>query len=276
MNEAPREAEAAPAGPSGTDPETVLVTGASSGIGRELARVFAADGARLVLVARREDRLKELAEALEAEFGVASIVLPCDLEGPGACQALAQALSTLNVSVDVLVNNAGFGRHGPVAELELDEQMSMVGVNVSALTELTRLFLPGMLAREGGGILNVASTAAFQPGPMLTVYYATKAFVLSFTEGLAEELRGTGVKVSCLAPGPTETEFARRAGMRRSLLFRMGTDSARKVAEAGHRGLRKGKVLVVPGLLNRVLLFGVRFLPRALTRKVVGFLHRDG
>lgn len=263
-------------GATPTGPETALVTGASSGIGRELARLFAMDGSRLVLVARREDRLLRLAEALKSEHGSVVTVIPADLSQPGAGRELTRALEDRNIQVDVLVNNAGFGRHGTVADLELGEQMDMVGVNVSALTELTRLLLPGMLARERGGILNVASTAAFQPGPKLSVYYATKAYVLSFTEGLAEELKGSGVTVSCLAPGPTETEFAGRAGMKRSVLFRLGTTPAPEVARAGYRGLRKGKVLVIPGILNRILVFGSRFLPRAVTRKTVGLLHRNG
>lgn len=262
--------------PFDPDPETVLVTGASSGIGLELARLFARDGAQIILVARREDRLLRLADSLESMHGEAVTVLPADLSRPGACRDIVEDLARRGIQVDVLVNNAGFGRHGEVAALGPEEQKEMVAVNVSALTELTRLFLPGMLDRGRGGILNLASTAAFLPGPRLAVYYATKAYVLSFSEALAEEVRGTGVTVSCLAPGPTETEFAGRARMKRSMLFRMGTASAARVAEAGYRGFRRGKTLVIPGILNRILVFAVRLTPRFLTRKATGFLHRKG
>ena len=183
--------------------ETVLITGASSGIGRELAQQFARDGADLVLIARSEDRLRELAGQLAAQYGVTAQVLPADLSRPGGPDQIVQTLAQQQTDVDVLVNNAGFGAHGPVAGIGVQRQLEMIEVNVAALTRLTALLLPGMLERHRGGILNVASTAAFQPGPNSAVYYATKAYVLSFTEALAEEVRGSGVRVSCLAPGGT-------------------------------------------------------------------------
>ena len=255
--------------------ETVLLTGASSGIGQEMATLFARNGAHLVLVARREERLADLARRLEDRWSASSTILPFDLARPEAPGDLSRSVSDRGLHVDVLVNNAGFGLHGRVAELDLQSQMDMVAVNVAALTELTRLFLPDMLERGRGGILNVASTAAFQPGPSMTIYYATKAYVLSFSEGLAEELAGTGVDVTCLAPGPTETEFQAEAGMERSLLLKTGTMDAGRVAEIGYRGFRRGRTLVIPGVLNRLGALSVRFAPRSLVRKTVKLLHRQ-
>jgi short-subunit dehydrogenase len=253
--------------------ETVLITGASSGIGRELARLYAADGARLVLVARSQDRLRELAGELAAKYGAEAQVVPADLSRPASPGELVEALAQRHIEVDVLVNNAGFGAHGSIAELGADRQVEMIDVNVAALTQLTALLLPGMLERRRGAILNVASTAAFQPGPNQAAYCATKAYVLSFTEALAEEVRGSGVRVSCLAPGATDTGFASQAGMAGTRLFRRGVMDAARVARAGHDGLRQGKTLVVPGMRNRILAFAVRLSPRALVTKVSAYLQ---
>lgn len=253
--------------------ETVLITGASSGIGRELARQFAGDGADLVLVARSEGRLRELAGDLAADFGITAEVVPADLSQPGGPDQIVEALVQRNIDVDVLVNNAGFGAQGSVAGIGIQRQLEMIEVNVAALTRLTALLLPGMLERRRGGILNVASTAAFLPGPNSAVYYATKAYVLSFTEALAEEVRGSGVRVSCLAPGPTDTGFAAQAGATGSRNFRRGVMHANRVARAGHDGFRRGKTLVIPGLRNRAVAFGVRLSPRALVTKVSGYMQ---
>jgi short-subunit dehydrogenase len=253
--------------------ETVLITGASSGIGSELAKLFAADGSDLVLVARSEPALRDLADELRDRHGVDARVLPHDLTDPAAPLALAEELRDAGGIVDVLVNNAGFGAHGPVARIPLERQVEMVQLNAVALTALTRVFLPAMLARRRGGILNVGSTAGFQPGPYMTVYYATKAYVLSFTEGLVEELAGTGVTATCLAPGPTRTGFSRAAGMEGSNLFRLGTMGAAQVARAGYRGFRAGRALVVPGALNRTVAALSRVAPLSLTRKVAARLN---
>ncbi len=253
--------------------ETALITGAASGIGRPLARCFAPDADELVLVARREDALEEVARELTDAHGITAHIIPQDLADPEAPRALFERLATDGTTVDVVVNNAGFGARGTVAELPLERQLDMVQVNVTALTHLTRLFLPGMLDRRRGGVLNVASTAAFQPGPNMAVYYATKAYVLSFTEGLAEEVRGTGLTVTCLAPGPTETRFAERAGTEGTWLTALGEMDATDVARAGYEGFRAGKTLVVPGLTNKIGALGVRFVPRALVRKVVRSLQ---
>jgi hypothetical protein len=253
--------------------ETALITGASSGIGRALARCFAEDGADLVLVARREEALREVAHELETDHGIAAHVVPCDLAEPEAPQTLFDTLEAEGIPVDVVVNNAGFGARGPVAELDAQRQIDMVQVNVTALTHLTRLLLPGMIDRGRGGVLNVASTAAFQPGPNMSVYYATKAYVLSFTEGLAEEVRGTGVHVSCLAPGATDTGFADRADMKGTMLFEMGTMAPAAVARAGYDGFRANTTLVVPGLFNKLTAASVRFVPRRAARTIAQWLQ---
>jgi uncharacterized protein len=253
--------------------DTVLITGASSGIGRELARLFAGDGSDLVLVARSEDRLREVAAGLTTEYGIEAQILAADLTQPGSAGEIAETLARLGVQVDVLVNNAGFGGHGLVATIGADRQAGMIGVNVTALTRLTALFLPGMLERRHGAVLNVASTAAFQPGPNQAVYCATKAYVLSFTEALAEEVRGSGVRVSCLAPGATKTEFAEQAGMTGTRAFKLGVMGAGPVARAGHDGLRHGKTLVIPGLRNRAMAFAVRLSPRALVTRIAGYMQ---
>jgi uncharacterized protein len=253
--------------------ETVLITGASSGIGRELARLFAADGASLILVARSEHKLRELADELSEAHGVQTHVMPVDLTHPASPMQLAETLADRQIAVDVLVNNAGFGGHGSVAALGVARQLEMVEVNVAALTRLTALLLPAMLERGSGAILNVASTAAFAPGPNQAVYCATKAYVLSFTEALAEEVRGSGVRVSCLAPGATETGFAAQAGMGGTKLFRSGVMDAGRVAQAGYRGLLRDKTLVIPGLQNRVLAVAARLSPRVLVTRVSGYLQ---
>lgn len=248
--------------------ETALITGASVGIGAELARLFAADGSDLVLVARRGDRLDALAAELRAKHGVRVTTLVKDLADPTAPQAIYDELAAAGTVIDVVVNNAGFGAVGRVADLPLQKQLDMIQVNVAALVHLTRLFLPGMIERGRGGVLNVGSTAGFQPGPNMAVYYATKAFVLSCTEALFEELLGTGVRATCLAPGPTATEFAAVADMENSLLFRFKAMDAAAVARSGYRAFRRGRVIVVTGWLNRFGAVAVRFVPRWLVRQV--------
>ena len=255
--------------------ETALITGASSGIGAALARLFARDGADVVLLARSEDALRARAEELEAAHGVTAHVLPADLSAPDAAGAVADALAERGIPVDILVNNAGYGARGAFAEREEDEQLGMVRVNVTALTQLAHRLLPAMIERRRGGVLNVASTAAFQPGPGMSVYYATKAYVLSFTEGLAEELDGTGVTATCLAPGPTDTAFADRADMRETPLFSLGADmTPEAVAQRGYDGFRAGRALVVPGLPNKLGAALIRVTPRPLARKITHWLHQ--
>ncbi len=255
-------------------PETVLVTGASSGIGRALAHRFARAGSDCVLLARSEDTLHDLADTLASSYDVNAHVLPADLSVPGVADDVAAELRERALSVDVLVNNAGIGARGPFAELDPHRQINMIRVNVTALTHLTRHLLPGMLERGRGGVLNVASTAGFQPGPHMSVYYATKAYVVSFSEGLHEEAAGTGVTVTGLAPGPTRTAFADRAGMSDATLFDLGaTMTPEAVAHAGYDGFRQDQALVVPGWPNKVGAFMIRFTPRPVARKLAGWLN---
>ena len=254
---------------SAANSETVLVTGASSGIGLELARCFAAEGSRLVLTARNTAALELLATELRRDHKVEAIVLTADLSRPESPAQIFSELKGRGIGVDILVNNAGFGAHGLFAELPLGRQLQIIQVNVTALTELTGLFIPGMVERGRGGVLNVASVAGFVPGPGMAIYYATKAFVLSLTEALAAELAGTGLTVSALCPGPTATNFGQVAR------FEMGRQKIRvpgmtgkAVAVQGHRAYRKGRVVAVTGIQNQLAVLVARLAPRALVRRV--------
>jgi len=247
-----------------TKSQTVLITGASGGIGEELAKCFAQDGYRLILVARTTERLVALADTLQQRYGVSVKTISQDLAAPMAADELAAALQRESLAVDVLVNNAGFAIHGFFAESSLSEQLEMIQLNVLTLTHLTRLLLPAMLERQQGRILNVASTAAFQPGPLMAVYYATKAYVLSFSEALAEEVRGTGVSVTALCPGLTKTGFQRRAGLQGVRMVRGSMMDAATVARIGYRGLLRGKRVVIPGWSNKLMALAARWSPRIL------------
>ena len=253
--------------------ETVLVTGASSGIGRELAKAFAADGSRLVLVARKRQALQQLADELRQAHKSQSEVLTADLAQPSTPARIFEHLQTNGTRVDVLINNAGFGAHGEFVKLPLERQLEMIQVNVTSLTHLTRLMLPSMLERRRGGVLNVASTAGFQPGPGMAVYYATKAFVLSLSEAIAEEVRGSGVTVSALCPGPTATNFNAAAGARFSRGFMRSAMSAEAVARMGHRAFRNGSSVAITGFRNKLLAFSTRLAPRAVVRRIVKGLN---
>jgi len=257
------------------DKETALITGASAGIGREFAHRFARDGHNCVLLARSEDALHDLADTLTSTHGVDAHVLPADLSDPGVTDEIVAELQERDLTVDVLVNNAGFGARGQFAELDAQQQVDMIQVNVTALTHLTRHLLPSMLERNRGGVLNVASTAAFQPGPYMSVYYATKAYVLSFSEGLAGEVADTNVTVTCLAPGPTETAFMDRADMHGTALFENASKmTPETVAKTGYDAFCQGRALVVPGWPNKIGVFMVRFTPRPVARRVAGWLNR--
>ena len=249
--------------------QTALITGASAGIGRELAKLFARDHCNLVLVARNGSRLAQFADELQRQFGISAKSFPMDLSASSASQGLFDQLARENISVDLLVNNAGYGKRGLFAEIPLEESLGQIQVNITALTHLTKLFLGPMVERKSGKILNVASTAGFQPGPLMAVYYATKAYVISFSEALANELDGTGVTVTCLCPGATDTEFQKRAGTEESLLFRrMHPMDAKTVARDGYRGLMKGKPLVISGLKNWLLAESLRASPRRVVTAI--------
>jgi short-subunit dehydrogenase len=252
---------------------TALITGASAGIGRELARLAARDGHNLVLVARRRDRLDGLASELAAAHGVAITVIAADLGDPASPKSIAERLRSAGIDVDFLINNAGFGSRGPFGQADPARQLEMIDVNVRALVELTRLFLPGMLARKRGCILNIASIAGFVPGPYMATYYASKAFVLSFTEALAAELRGSGVTATASCPGPTATEFGAVANSDRTNLFRRGVADAPSVAGHAYRAMLAGKVVAIPGLMNKLIAQLVRISPRALLRSTTAGLN---
>jgi short-subunit dehydrogenase len=254
--------------PPGT--ETVLVTGASSGIGLELARCFAADKSNLVLVARNTAALEKLAASLRREHQVEVHVITADLSRHESPQAIFDELKGRGTVVDVLVNNAGFGLHGGFTELPLARQLEIIQVNVAALVALTGLFLPGMKQRRRGGILNVGSVAGFLPGPNMAVYYASKAFVQSFSEALFVELRGTGVRITNLCPGPTESNFSQTARSFHAREMEIVKMSAAAVAVAGHRAFRAGHCMNVPGAKNVLVAQLAKILPRATVRKVVG------
>jgi short-subunit dehydrogenase len=248
---------------------TALITGASGGIGYELAKLFARDRYDLVLVARNAEKLNQVAAELQAKFGVKVKAITLDLSAAPATKSLFDQLQREGIAVDVLINNAGFGAFGNFAEMSEEEILGQINLNITALTHLTRLFLPGMLARRNGKIMNVASTAAFQPGPLMAVYYATKAYVLSLSEALANEVEGSGVVISCFCPGATDTGFAKRAGTERSRVFRkFPVMDVETVARDGYRGLMAGRTLVISGAQNWLTAHSVRFAPRKLVTAI--------
>ncbi len=255
--------------------QTVLITGASGGIGYEMAKLFAQDGSDLILIARDKQKLLQSCEQLRTQFsgtGGAKInikAIAVDLSLPTAPQEIVTELNRESLNIDVLVNNAGYGLFGNFWETDQDKEIAMIHLNVISLTLLTKLLLPQMLARKSGKILNVASTAAFLPGPLMAVYYATKAYVLSFSEALAEELVGTGVTVTTLCPGPTKSGFQKLAQMEKSKLIRGKMSDTYKVAQAGYKALAAGKRIEVVGIENKFLVHMLRILPRTLTAKIV-------
>jgi uncharacterized protein len=257
------------------DCKTALITGASFGIGLELARIFARENHNLVLVARSADKLRQLASELEKAHGTRSLILAVDLTEPGASTYVLDQTARADVVVDVLVNNAGFGQYGLFAESDLEECLRQIQLNVTTLTHLTRLYLSGMIERGSGRILNVASTAAFLPGPLMAVYFATKAYVLQFSEAIANELQGTGVTVTCLCPGATTTEFHKRANATGMRFLKMGSMDARSVAKDGYRALMAGKPVAISGFKNWLVAQSIRFAPRRMVTAVAGKLQES-
>jgi short-subunit dehydrogenase len=250
-----------------------LITGASAGIGVALAKTFARNGHELVLVARREQHLHRLADEIAAQGCKRPLCHPADLTRSGAADDIATAMARYGVEPDTVVNNAGFGLLGPAAELSRAEQVDMVDVNVRALTDLSLAFMDA-LERHRGGLLNVASVAAFLPGPGMAVYYATKAYVLSFSEALHWELRPRGIRVTTLCPGPVPTEFQARAGFTDDPNSGVLTQSSEQVADIGYRALKRGQRVAVPGLMNRVTVAAMRWVPRGLLLASVGQYNR--
>lgn len=251
-----------------------VITGASTGIGRELALLCARHGYDLALVARSQSVLEQLASEIYASTGRTARVIAKDLSQQSASAEVFDQLNSSGAAVDALINNAGFGLVGKFWELDASEQAEMINLNMLALTNLTRLLLPAMIARRQGRILNVASTAAFQPGPLMTVYYATKAYVVSFSEALHNECRGTGVTVTVLCPGPTKTEFQRRAHASASKLFESGrVMEAATVARIGFDGMQSVKPMVIAGRMNAAIAFLTRFAPIQFAASMAGRLN---
>lgn len=249
----------------------VLITGASSGIGESLAHQFAQAGHDLIVTARRKQRLEELAQHLQTEHGIRVEIVSADLGQPEGVAELAEAIDANNWALHGLVNNAGFGDRGAFADIAREKQLAMIQVNITALVDLTHRLLPRLERAPEAFVLNLASLAAFQPGPNMAIYYASKAFVLSFSEALAEELRGR-VTVSALCPGATESEFAERANMQDSLLFKMGTMSSDQVAAIGFKHHRR--TLVIPGALNKLAVWFGKITPRVILRRMAYHLNR--
>jgi short-subunit dehydrogenase len=247
--------------------ETALITGASSGIGLDLAQLMAPNF-DLIITSRNQAELEKIAKELQTAHGNYVHVIPADLAQPEAPQQIFAEIERRGLPVDILINNAGFGSYGAFAGSDLRTSLDMVEVNIAALTSLTRLALPGMIQRKRGRIMNVASTAGFQPGPLMAVYYATKAYVIMFSEAIANKLKASGITVTCLCPGATATNFAGRANMEESRLFKLGAMKSRDVAVAGYKGMMAGKGLVIPGVLNKTVAMSVRFSPRKLVTAI--------
>jgi len=257
--------------------EYVLITGASTGIGYELAHLFAQEKRDLILVARGKDKLEEVSKELKDKYGITIYIFPLDLSQVSAPLKLFEFTESNKLFVETLINNAGFGIKGHVSKIPLNEELEMIQVNISSLVELTKRYLPAMLSNKKGKILNVASTAAFQPGPYMSGYYASKAFVLHFTEGLAEELIGTGVTATALCPGPTITSFQLRAKMEETALFKSPlVMTGKEVAKIGLNAMKNGRVVIIAGIMNFILVEGTRFSPRFLVRKISAFLNGGG
>lgn len=247
---------------------TALITGASGGLGEEFAKLCAQDGNDLVLVARNKEKLTALGESLAKAYGIRATVIAADLSIAGGVRTIVDELNAKNCSVDILINNAGFGAYGLFAETDFTQEKSLIAVNIAALTELTKALLPPMVQRGSGKILNVASSAAFLPGPLMAVYYASKGYVMQLSVALSVELKGSGVTVTCLCPGPTATGFETHAHMEQSKLFHWGTMDAMTVAEIGYAAMKRGKPLVVSGLRNKVGAFLTRFASRPFAARM--------
>ncbi len=254
--------------------KTALVTGASAGLGAILAGCFAADGHDVVLVARRRDKLEALGAELESKHGVRAVAFAEDLGDREAPGRIARELEKQSIAVEFLVNNAGFGTSGAFTDLELGRELEMLQVNIVTLVHLTRLVVPAMVARGSGRILNLGSTAGFQPGPFMADYYASKAFVNSFSQALWYELRGTGVTVTVSCPGATATEFAQVAGTDKSRLFKAGTMGATEVAAHAYRAMMRGKRMAIPGLRNKLMMQSLRVSPQSVVIGIAGSLNR--
>lgn len=253
-----------------------LITGASGGIGYELALLAAADKKNLILVARSAARLQEISTQLITKYAIDVKIIVADLSKKQEVQNLINKTSNENMNVDVLINNAGFGDFGDFAEADLTKNLAMIDLNIAALTHLTHFFLQKMKTNKSGKIMNVASIAAFMPGPGMSVYYASKAYVLSFSEALSRELKGSGVSVTALCPGPTDSGFAAASGLGKSLMHRlMPAATPASVAKTGYKAMQKGKAIEIPGFINKLSTFSPRITPRSIVRSMIYKIHKN-
>jgi hypothetical protein len=253
-----------------------LITGASGGIGHDLAMLAAADGKKLVLVARSVEKLEQLAEIIRKNNKTEVITIDVDLSDETGVNTLISEISKRDIQIDTLINNAGFGDFGDFAKAELSKNMQMIRLNISALTQLCHFALQGMINSGSGKIMNVASTAAFMPGPGMAVYYASKAYVLSFSEALTRELKSKGVTITTLCPGPTDTDFASSAGLGKSLLYRiLPPATSMAVAKAGYKAMMRGKAIEIPGFVNKLSTMSPRFTPRSIVRNLIYGIHKN-
>lgn len=248
---------------------TAIITGASNGIGLELAKIHASKGGDLVLVARSKTKLDELKTELENQYKISVLNIPKDLSLPDAAKEIYDETTRLNIQVDYLINNAGFGEYGMFSETNWEKEQQMINLNIAALTQFTKLYLRDMIKRQSGKIMNVASVAAFQPGPAMAVYCATKAYVLHFSEAVSREVRGKGITVTALCPGATKTGFQELGGIGESKIFKnKNLPTAKEVAGYGYVSMLKGKTVAIHGLKNYLLANSIRFIPRTLVTKV--------
>lgn len=246
----------------------VLITGATAGIGYELAKLFAMDGYNLILIARDKERLVKVKEKLEI-YNINVDILSVDLSVDNSCEKVFNFVDEKNLTVDILINNAGVGSFGEFTSIAIEKELALIDINIRALTELTKHFLYKMVGNENGTIMNTASTAAFCAGPKMAAYYASKAYVLNLTEALNEEVRKKGVQVSCLCPGAVNTEFQSKSGIKKSGSAKKNIMSAKKVAEIAYKDLSKGKTIIIPGFKNKMLVLVNKFLPRVISRKII-------
>jgi len=252
--------------------KTALITGASGGIGFDLAELHASRGGDLVLIARSMDKLGKIKTEFESKYKVSVYIIGKDLSVMNSSREIYDELKQMNITVDYLINNAGFGVYGVFEETDWEKELQMINLNITALTYLTKLFLPDMIVKGGGKIMNVASTAAFQPGPKMAIYYASKAYVLSFSEAIGNELKDRSVTVTTLCPGATRTGFQEAADMQESRLVKgRKLPTSKEVAEYGYNAMMKGKAVAIPGFMNKMLAFGVRFFPRSMVVKIARF-----
>lgn len=253
-----------------------LITGASGGIGHDLALLAAADGKNLVLVARSAQKLEQLAKTIRVNYKTEVKTLDIDLSDEIGVNLLITEIKKQNIQIETLINNAGFGDFGDFAKADLAKNMEMIRLNICALTQLSHFALQGMVKAGRGKIMNVASTAAFMPGPGMAVYYASKAYVLSFSEALTRELKGSGITVTTLCPGPTDTSFAEAAGLGKSLMHRMlPPATSLEVAKAGYKAMQKGKAIEIPGFTNKLSAMSPRFSPRSMVRNMIYGIHKN-